>query len=186
MLRNRLLLTCAVLLCFPAVAGLFAVSASPAWGQAVSTGTITGTVTDNTGAVVAGCAVTLIDRATGDTRTTTTNETGHYIFQNANPSTYTIRFKKAGFEELNIAGVTVQIGTQLTENAVLKLGAVSTTVTVTETTGADLQTLNSTIGNTISGTALESMPAIGRDVSTFAVLQPGVSPDGSVAGAVVD
>src|SRR5215470_11132569 len=154
MLRSRLLSLCEVLL------GLFIMSALPAWGQAVSTGTITGTVTDNTGAVVAGCAVTLIDRATGDTRTTTTNETGHYIFQNANPSTYTIRFKKAGFEELNIAGVTVQVGTQLTENAVLKLGAVSTTVTVTETAGAELQTLNSTIGNTISGTALESMPAI--------------------------
>lgn len=165
---------------------VFSLCALPAWGQAVSTGTVVGTVTDNTGAVVAGATVTLVSKATGDTRTTTTNDVGQYIIQNIDPGTYVLKFRKAGFEELNIAGVTVQVGTQLTENAMLKLGAVSTTVTVTETAGAELQTLNSTIGNTISGTALQSMPAIGRDVSTFAVLQPGVSPDGSVAGAVVD
>jgi Carboxypeptidase regulatory-like domain len=165
---------------------LFASGPIPLWGQAVSTGTVVGTVTDNSGAVVVGATVTLIDKATGDSRSTATNGVGHYIFQNVNPSTYTIKFKKPGFSELDIANATVQVGTQLTENAQMKLGSVSTTVTVTETAGAELQTMNSTIGSTISGTALQSLPAVGRDVSTFAVLQPGVSPDGSVAGAVVD
>jgi hypothetical protein len=160
--------------------------ASPALAQSVATGTIVGTVTDNSGAVVVGATVTLIDKATGDTRSTTTNDGGHYILPNVNPSTYTIKFKKSGFAELEVTSATVQVGTQLTENVQMKLGAVSTTVTVTETAGAQLQTMNSTIGSTISGAALQSLPSIGRDVSTFAVLQPGVSPDGSVAGAVVD
>ena len=165
---------------------LFAFGPLPLWGQATTTGTIVGTVTDNSGAVVAGATVTLIDKATGDTRTTATNDVGKYVFQNANPSTYTIKFKKSGFAELDVANATVQIGTQLNENVQMKLGSVSTTVTVTETAGAQLQTMNSTIGNTISGTALDSLPALGRDASTFVTLQPGVSPDGSVAGAVVD
>jgi hypothetical protein len=63
---------------------------------------------------------------------------------------------------------------------------VKTTVTVTETAGAELQTMNSTIGNTITGTALDNLPALGRDASTFVTLQPGVDPGGNVAGAVMD
>ena len=112
---------------------VFSLCALPAWGQAVSTGTIVGTVTDNSGAVVAGASVTLVDKATGDTRTTTTNDVGHYIFSNVPPSTYTIKFKQSGFSELDVTDATVLVGTQLTENAQMKLGAVSTTVTVTET-----------------------------------------------------
>ena len=165
---------------------LCTVYALPARGQAVATGTVVGTVTDNSGAVVARANVTLVDKATGDTRSTTTNDVGHYIFPNVPPSTYTEKFKKTGFAELDIASVTVSVGTQLTENAQMKLGSVSTTVTVTETAGAELQTMNSTIGNTVSGTALDSLPALGRDAGTFMTLQPGVSAMGSVAGAVLD
>lgn len=181
MFRNRLLWICAALVC------VLAVSFTPvAWGQAVSTGTIVGTVTDNTGAVVGGATVTIVDKATGDTRSTTTNDVGHYIFQNITPGDYVMKFKKSGFAETDVTSATVQVGTQLNENIQMKLGSVSTTVTVTETAGAELQTMNSTIGQTISGTALDSLPAVGRDATTFVTLQPGVSPDGSVAGAVVD
>jgi Carboxypeptidase regulatory-like domain len=120
----------------------------PQWGQAVSTGTIVGTVTDNSGAVVAAATVTPIDKATGDTRTTTTNDVGHHIFPNVNPSTYTIKFKKSGFAELGVANATVNVGTQLTENVQMKLGSVSTTVTVTETECAQLQTLSLANGTT--------------------------------------
>ncbi|HTU32861.1 MAG TPA: carboxypeptidase-like regulatory domain-containing protein, partial [Candidatus Acidoferrum sp.] len=165
---------------------IFAACALPAWGQAVATGTVVGVVTDNSGAVVAGAIVTLIDSATGDTRSSTTNDAGHYIFPNVPPATYTIKFVKSGFSELNITEATVLVGTQLTENAQMKLGSVSTTVTVTETAGAELQTMNATVGNTVTGTALESLPALGRDAGTFMTLQPGVSPDGAVAGAVED
>ncbi|MGH9735954.1 MAG: carboxypeptidase regulatory-like domain-containing protein [Candidatus Acidiferrales bacterium] len=180
MVRSRLVCICTVLLC------VLAFSSLPAWGQATSTGTIVGTVTDNTGAVVAGATVTAIDKSTGDTRTTTTNDVGHYIFQNVNPSSYVIKFKKAGFAELDVTGATVVVGTQLTENVQMKLGSVSTTVTVTETAGAELQTMNATVGQTLGTVQLSALPAEQRDVSTFLELQPGVSPDGSVAGAVVD
>jgi Carboxypeptidase regulatory-like domain len=186
MLRSRFLSIFALAFCLTAAAGLVAMTAVPAWGQAIATGTIIGTVTDNSGAVVGGATVTLIDKSTGDTRTTSTNDVGHYAFSNVNPSNYTIKFKKAGFAELDVANAQVQIGTQLTENVQMKLGSVSTTVTVTETAGAQLQTMNATVGTTLGANQLSQLPATQRDVSTFLELQPGVSPDGSVAGAVVD
>ena len=67
----------------------------------------------------------------------------------------------------------------------LELGSTTEVVEVTAS-GSDLQVLNATVGNTVSGDLLTTLPSIGRDTSTFVTLQPGVSPDGSVAGAVVD
>jgi hypothetical protein len=185
-MRNRTLGLAGVLLFLGVAVGFLVVPASPTWGQAVSTGTIAGTVTDNSGAVIADVDVILVDKATGDTRSTVTNGAGHYIFQNVPPGSFTMKFKRTGFQELDVTEATVQVGTQLNENVQMKLGSIATTVTVTETAGAELQTMNSTVGNTVSGTALDSLPALGRDAGTFITLQPGVSPDGSVAGAVED
>ena len=55
-----------------------------------------------------------------------------------------------------------------------------------QATGVELQTLNATVGNTVTGLSLDSLPSIARDTSTFLTLQAGISPDGSVAGTVVD
>src|SRR5205807_7289969 len=70
-------------------------------------------------------------------------------------------------------------------NIRLELGSVGETVEVTAA-NAELQTTNATVGNTITGVALEALPSLGRDVSTFVTLQPGVAMDGSVAGANQD
>jgi len=135
---------------------------------------------------VAGDKITLVDKSTNDTRTTLTNAEGHFVFANVNPGVYNIKYTKSGFSETVVAGATVQIGTTLTENMQMKLGPLSQTITVTESAGAELQTMNSTVGQTISGVALDSMPSIGHDVVTFATMQPGVTPGGSVAGTVSD
>ena len=79
----------------------------------------------------------------------------------------------------------VEVGQVSTNNAVLKVGSESQTIEVA-TTGVELQTDNATIGTTVSGIALQSLPSIARDTSTFLTLQAGISPDGSVAGTVVD
>ena len=174
------------LLLFVVLVLALGVSPSSIWSQSAATGTVAGTVTDNTAAAVGGAKITLVDKATGDTRTTTSNAEGHYIFVNVNPGSYNIKFTKAGFAETVLSGASVLVGTTLTENVEMKLGALSQTITVTESAGAELQTMNATVGNTVTGVALDSLPALGRDASTFVTLQPGVSPDGSVAGAVVD
>jgi len=165
---------------------LFAMVAVPAYGQVSSTnGQVSGTVTDQNGAVVPGARVTLTDTSTKGSQSTVTNETGRYIVLNVTAGVYNIVASKTGYSNAEVKGQTIEVGTTTTVNIALKVGASSTTVEVTAT-GTELQTMNSTVGNTISSLSLESLPTIGRDVSTFVTLQPGVSPDGSVAGAVVD
>ena len=79
----------------------------------------------------------------------------------------------------------VKVGVATTANLSLQVGGSNVVVDVTAV-GNELQTMNATVGNTITGIALDALPTTGRDVSTFLTLQPGISPDGSVAGAAVD
>src|SRR5260370_28167875 len=79
----------------------------------------------------------------------------------------------------------VEIGQVSTANATLKVGAATETVEVTAT-GATLQTLNATVGTTIGFQSLQELPNLSRDVSSLLTLQPAISPNGSVAGAVRD
>src|SRR3984957_768559 len=180
MSSKRVALLLAALFC------LFAVSPSSLFAQSASTGTVAGTVTDPSGGAVVGAAVTLTDTATNIARTETTNDTGRYFFANAVPSKYTVTVNKTGFRVSKLVDQIVNIGASLTLNITLEIGSVAETVEVTVTNGAALQTLNATVGNTVGGELLENLPSIGRDAATFVTLQPGVSPDGSVAGAVVD
>ena len=164
---------------------LFAVAPSAMFGQAASTGTVAGTVTDPTGAAVVDAKITLADPSTGSSRAATTNDTGRYIFANVIPGTYNVTINKTGFRQAKFSDQVVSVGSALTLNVALELGSTTEVVEVTAT-GAELQSLNATVGNTVAGDLLQSLPTIGRDTSTFVTLQPGVSPDGSVAGAVVD
>lgn len=164
---------------------LFAFTPSALYSQATNTGTVVGTVTDPQGGTVAGGTVTLTDTSTGLTRSATSNETGRYILVDVPPGTYNVSVTKSGFRVSRLPAQKVSIGSTLTLNIALELGSMAQTVEVTAT-GAELQTLNATVGNTVSGVALESLPTLGLDVTTFVSLQAGVAPDGSVAGAVVD
>ena len=180
MSSKRVALLLAALFC------LFAATPSSLFAQAASTGTVAGTVTDPSGGAIVGATVTLTDTATNISRSGATNESGRYFFANVVPGTYNVSVSKTGFRVSKLVNQVVNIGASLTLNVSLELGSVAETVEVTVTTGAELQTLNATVGNTVSGDLLASLPSIGRDSSTFVTLQPGVSPDGSVAGAVVD
>ena len=176
--RVALLLAALFCLCALAPSALFA--------QSVSTGTVAGTVTDPSGGAIVGATVTLTDTATSISRTDVTNENGRYFFASVVPSKYTVSVSKTGFRVSKLVDQVVTVGASLTLNLTLEIGSVAETVEVTVTNGAELQTLNATVGNTISGDLLQNLPSIGRDAATFVTLQPGVSPDGSVAGAVVD
>jgi len=180
MSSKRVALLLAALFC------LFAVTPSALFAQSASTGTVAGTVSDPSGGAIVGATVTLTDTATSSSRTDATNENGRYFFANVVPSKYTVSVSKTGFRVSKLVDQIVNVGASLTLNVTLEIGSVAETVEVTVTNGAELQTLNATVGNTVSGDLLQNLPSIGRDSSTFVTLQPGVSPDGSVAGAVVD
>jgi hypothetical protein len=160
-------------------------SALTAWAQSSSTGTVAGSVTDATGAVVPGASVTLTDISTNVPRTTSSNATGRYMYVDVNPGIYTITVIKAGFETTKAENQEVKIGASLTVNLALQVGGANVVVEVSAV-GNELQTMNATVGNTITNLTIDNLPSLGRDVSTFIALQPGVSPDGSVAGTVVD
>jgi hypothetical protein len=157
-----------------------------AWAQAVATGIVNGVVMDPANAVVVGATVTLTDTATNAARTVNTNDSGRYIFPSLPPGIYVLSIAKTGFRTAKFVHQEVTVGSTLTLDGKLELGSTIETVEVTATAGAEMQTMNATIGNTVSGATLQSLPSLGRDVSSFVTLQPGVSPDGSVGGTVVD
>ena len=174
-----------VVLLVVALACLVALVPSAMFAQSAGTGTVAGTVTDPSGGALVGATVTLSDITTNTARTATTNQTGRYIFANVEPGTYNVSFNQTGFRVAKFADQVVKVSTLLTLNIAMELGSVSQTVEVTAS-GSDLQMLNATVGSTVDGQLLQNLPSIGRDAATFVTLQPGVSPDGSVAGAVVD
>jgi len=160
------------------------IAASPLWAQSTNTGTIVGTVTDPSKAVVGGATVTLTDTTTKSARSDVTNDAGRYIFVDVAPGAYELTISKQGFSTTKTQ-TTVQVGTTNTLNMSLQVGGGNVVVEVTAA-GTELQTMNATVGNTITSIAIDNLPSLGRDVSTFVELQPGVAPDGSVAGAVTD
>ncbi len=173
------------LLLFANLVVLCSLFSTDALGQMANAGSVSGQVTDPSNAVVPDASVKLTDPSTGITQSTTTNASGRYVFSNVPPGTYTLSVEKQGFNTTTIPSQPVRVGVPLTQDLKLQVGAATQVVEV-QATNAELQTENATIGNTVSGLALNSLPSLNRDVSTFVELQPGVSPDGSVAGAVVD
>src|SRR5258706_5684141 len=153
MLSKRVVLVVVALFCL--------VSLVPAalYSQNISSGTIAGTVTDPSNASVADATATLTDTATNIPRTTTTNEAGRYVFANVPPGTYTLTINKAGFRASKITGQVVNVGSSLTLNVPLEIGATSQVLEVTAT-NAEFHTLNRTMGNTLSGNALETLASL--------------------------
>jgi hypothetical protein len=165
---------------------LLILNTAPAWSQATSTATITGLVSDEQNAAVVGAEVRILDMATGTAQTTLTNESGRYVIVNVTPGTYVVTVSKTGFTVFKIGSQKVDVATSLNINAQLKVGSTSTTVEVTASAAAELQTTNATVGNTLTSAALMALPNMGRDVSTLAVLQPGTTPGGMTAGSFSD
>jgi hypothetical protein len=163
-----------------------AIAITPARAQSAATGTVSGEVTDPQNAAVPGAAVRLTDLGTNAVRSITTNDAGRYDFANVPPGRYDLTISKAGFSQTKISGQTVEVGLNLTLNAVLQVGATATTVEVTASAGAELQTLNATVGSTVSGDSIVLLPNLNRDASSLSVLQVGVAPGGQVAGMQSD
>jgi hypothetical protein len=156
------------------------------YAQSATSGTVSGQITDPQGAAIPGAEVRLSSDATKAVKSLTTTDTGRYNFFNVEPGLYDLTISKDGFNQAKFPKQTVQVGLVLTLNSTLQLGSTGTVVEVSASVGAELQTTNSTIGSTISGAALDSLPNIGRDANAFITLQPGVAPGGQVAGSIGD
>lgn len=142
--------------------------------QAVSG--VTGIVTDSTGAIVPGVAVTLTDTKTSKDLTTKSNDQGVYLFQNVPPGQgYKLTFSVEGFQTLVLSDVTLGVAKTETHNAQLSAGDVSATVEVTSTNDVTLNTTDASIGNIIDTRQLRELPIqIRSSPAALIGLQPGV------------
>jgi hypothetical protein len=188
MSNKRVVLLLGALLC------LFALTPSSLFAQTASTGTVAGTVTDPSGSAISGASISLTDSATRSERTTTSNDAGIYVFVNIPPGTYNLTVRKTGFRISKFVDQKVIVGTDLTLNVVMELGALSETVEVKVAQGAELQTSNATIGTTVTGDMLLTMPNLNRDATSLLTFQPATAPSvgggdvygGQVAGSLSD
>jgi len=142
-------------------------------------GTILGSVTDPSGAVVAGATVKLRNVATGLERTTTTSADGSYTVPELPIGTYSVTITQPGFETFVATTVTVDVATERRVDAALKTGQVSTRVEVSAEDLPIVETTSNTLGGVITAQTVENMPVNGRDYTKLIFLNPGVagSPD---------
>ena len=135
---------------------------------------IVGTVVDPSGAAVNGATITAKDLDRGTILTTTTNDEGAFNISGVPVGRYEIKAAATGFQSAINPAFRLTLNQTARLNFQLRIGQTTETVEVTAT-NAEMQTMNATIGNTLTGLALESLPGLGRDVSTFVTLPPGVS-----------
>jgi outer membrane receptor for ferrienterochelin and colicin len=146
--------------------------ALPAFSQS-SKGSIGGTVTDTSGAVVPGATVVITDVSRGTSRTLMTNQAGAYVAPELLASTYTIEISAKGFANVKRSNIELQVAQALTVDFTIKPGAASQTVVVSG--GAPLlNTTSATLGGTLSNSTINSLPLNGRNFLNLLTLRPGV------------
>src|SRR5213080_4582349 len=151
---------------------LLSLGSVKAFAQATASGTIQGTVTDKSGAVVSGAQVVAKNRATDTTRTATSNDTGYYRFELLPVGVYTVTVTKPGFTTV-AQTIEILIGQTTTVNAELKPGATSEIIEVTSEAPL-VDQLKTSVSQNITPSEVEELPLLGRDVANLAYLAPGV------------
>ena len=140
----------------------------------VDTGTILGTVTDPSGAVVPGATVTLVHQSTSAQLTLKSDSHGRYEFTPLMIGVYSIQVESSGFKKTTIQDVHLDIQQQALVNVVLQTGTVDQTLEVTAAPGL-LQTQSGSVGQVFEAKTIQDMPLNGRDYTMLVLLTPGVT-----------
>ena len=143
--------------------------------HAQTTAILSGTVTDNTGAIIPGAEVTLQNEASKDTRVVITNDAGIFSFQALLPATYTLKVTAKGFEGKDLTGIELHGGDQRSVPAfALSAGAETQTVTV-EATGEMLPVDNGQRQAVLSAKDIDNLALQGRDTTELLKILPGAT-----------
>lgn len=140
----------------------------------LSSASVSGTVTDSTGAVIPDAKVTIRQTATNMVRTTSTNSAGSYVFVNLNPGSYAIEVTKTGFSTVFLNAVTISVDQTARFDFSLKVGTEVQTVSVS-TAAAQIETTTSNIGTVIGSTDVNALPLNGRNFTSLLTLTPGTT-----------
>jgi hypothetical protein len=175
MSRLRLSYRCTKFVGFLTLSALFLllVQSQRVFGQ-VDEGAITGTVQDPSGAVIPNAQVTLLNTDQGITLTSTTNGAGIYTFSPVRIGHYTVSVASPGFTTTSQKNLQVNVGQQLQVNVQLQPGAATQTVEV-NTAPPELQTSESSVGQTITGQTINNLPLNGRNFTFLAQLGAGAN-----------
>lgn len=166
--RHTINLTLALLL-------TLATSATSARAQ-LGTASVSGTVTDQNGAVVPHARVVLKNKATGQTREVVTGAEGVYQMRNLPPAVYELRASAQNFAESVVDNVNLQVGEVPTVNITLRPAGLGETVTVLSDQAVGVDTTTSQVSGLISSRTLENLPLNGRNFLDLAFLIPGNAP----------
>jgi carboxypeptidase family protein/TonB-dependent receptor-like protein len=158
-----------------ALLALLALSPARAWAQSqASNGSIEGTITDASGAVLPGVTVTVTNIETGISQSVVTNEKGLFRAPLLPLGTYRVTAELQGFKRFEKTGVTLSVGETAVVNAAMSVGQMSETVNVQGDSPA-LNTARIDVGHTMSNTEVHNLPLVARNPYNFALVQPGVT-----------
>jgi len=147
-------------------------------------GSITGLVTDSTGAAVADAKVTLTNVGTQETRTQNTGSDGLYSFVNLIPGNYRVDVEKSGFKHFTRQNASVDVNQSARIDATLTVGQVTESIEVTAQTSL-LQPETSSLGQVVDQREANELPLNGRNIYNLTTITPSVVPQGNTIGTVV-
>jgi hypothetical protein len=157
---------------------ILAICGLPVFGQVITTGSISGTVTDPTGAVVPNATVTAKNKATGKESTATTSDSGNFNIPQVSAGLFTVTVQAtSGFKKSQVTDVKVDVGTPTTVNVVLELGNPQETVTIVGG-GELIQTQSATVGTTLTGRQITDIPTASRNALDLILALPGTGTPG--------
>jgi hypothetical protein len=145
----------------------------------VAGATLSGTVTDQSGALLPQATISIRNVSTDITRTTTTSAAGFYSVPNLLPATYDVKASAQGFSSHISTGVILTVGAQQVLDITLQVGQISQTVEVS-TEAPTVELASSSISATVNSTTVRELPLNGRSWTDLAALQPGVSAVGQI------
>jgi Carboxypeptidase regulatory-like domain len=143
---------------------------------------ITGTVTDTSGAVIPGATLTLTDTGTNAKQVRTSDNSGFYSFNALPPDNFTLDVTKDGFQDREFVNLQLNAEQANSINVQLTVGTKAQTVTVNGSTEAALDTETANLGQSISEREIQHMPLYQRDITSLIQLAPGVLADGAKSG----
>jgi hypothetical protein len=146
--------------------------------NAISTGSITGTLHDPSGQAVTHAEITAVDEATGERVTSSTNDSGTFYLPAMKIGLYDISFSATGFKTAEVKGVNVGVGHTSEASATLVLGEVSETVVVDNAQGSALNPTDTTVGTLVQKDTIDGLPLSGRRYTDLVLLTPNVTADG--------
>src|SRR5271157_1536828 len=150
---------------------MFAVSVS--LSSQTTNGRILGTITDQSGASVAGATVVITDTQRGTTRTVSSDTSGDYAVPELQPGVYKVRAEAKGFKSVERPNIGLEVAQDLRVDISLPTGQVSETIVVTDEVSL-VNTTSATLGGTLSNVEINDLPLNGRNYENLLQLRPGV------------